>query len=69
MRKLFNNNIFCRAVLLASLAIGVCGILSGVWLASRADSSALAGLVGGAVMLAIAYVGLRPGSERSKPIF
>jgi hypothetical protein len=47
-----------RTLLVAAVAIGAAGLMAGVWQLMIADPSSLAGLVGGATMLAVGGWGL-----------
>jgi len=47
-----------KGILAACFVIGLLGTLGGVFLAVHADPASLAGLIGGAGMLTIAYFGL-----------
>ena len=49
-----------KGILAACFAVGVVGMLGGVFLAVHTDPASLAGLIGGAGMLTIAYIGLSP---------
>jgi hypothetical protein len=45
-------------LLVAAVAIGAAGLMAGVWQLMIADPSSLAGLIGGATMLAVGGWGL-----------
>jgi hypothetical protein len=57
MIRIFNSPSFQRGIMGASFAVGLVGVLGGVFLALRSDPASIAGLIGGAGMLAIAYLG------------
>lgn len=59
MSWLFDNRSAQRLLLIGALTIGTLGLLSGAWLVTRGDPSSLAGLIGGIVMFAIGWGGLR----------
>lgn len=55
----FNRHSAATALLSANVALGALSMLSGAWLAYAQRPNAAAGLIGGAVMLAVGSYGLR----------
>ena len=54
----FSSRSMQKSLLISAVAVGAAGLLSGFWLAAEGDLTSLAGLVGGAVTLAIGWSGL-----------
>lgn len=53
-----NKMLSQKVLMISAIAIGGIGFLSGVWQASVGDPASIAGLIGGAVTLAIGCYGL-----------
>jgi len=53
-----NKMLSQKALMIGAIAIGIVGILSGIWQASVGNPTSIAGLIGGAITLAIGCYGL-----------
>ena len=49
---------FQKLLMIGAVVVGVVGLLSGIWQASVGDPASIAGLIGGAITLAIGCYGL-----------
>lgn len=49
---------FQKVLMISAIAVGGVGLLSGIWQASVGNPASIAGLIGGAVTLAIGCYGL-----------
>jgi hypothetical protein len=65
--RLFNNQTFQKAWLIVTALVGVLAILAGGFQITRSHPEGAAGIVGGAVMLAIGIAGLRSLRRKSLP--